>query len=166
MYQTFIREWRSRKPVSVFESVIYLRNLPPGIERAALICRYIWSCRFRGRLREMSPFLLVGSCPTVSPLPFGGLFSVTAFVRLLPPALSAADRPTLSGLSSALLPRQIAPPVFLLTRRKFTKNIEVRARCVIFRPRGRPPVPGLCAGSRPRSYAGNHSDRSVCNCIH
>ena len=36
---------RGRKPLSVFESAIYLRNLPPGIGRAALICRYIWSCR-------------------------------------------------------------------------------------------------------------------------
>ena len=36
--------WGS-KPVSVFKSVIYLRNLPPDIGRAALICQYIWSCR-------------------------------------------------------------------------------------------------------------------------
>ena len=43
------KEWeikrRDRKPVSVFESAIYLRNLPPGIGRAALVCQYIWSCR-------------------------------------------------------------------------------------------------------------------------
>ena len=46
---------RGRKPVSVFESVIYLRNLPPGIGRAALDCRYIWFCRFRCRTRTVSP---------------------------------------------------------------------------------------------------------------
>ena len=40
-----LKKWYSRKPLSVFKSVIYLRNLPPGIRRAALNCRYIWSCR-------------------------------------------------------------------------------------------------------------------------
>ena len=46
-----------------------LRNLPPGIRRAALNCRYIWSCRPGGRTRWMSPYTVVGSFPAFSPLP-------------------------------------------------------------------------------------------------
>ena len=66
------KEWQGRKPLSVFESVIYLRNLPPGIGRAALICRYIWSCRPGQRTRQPSPDGVVGSYPAFSPLPPGG----------------------------------------------------------------------------------------------
>ena len=57
------------KPVSVPGSVIYLRNLPPGSERAALDCRYIWSCRPRDRTRPASLTAVVGSYPAFSPLP-------------------------------------------------------------------------------------------------
>ena len=95
---------RDRKPVSVFESAIYLRNLPPDIGRAVLICQYIWFCRPWCRTRNTSLQCAVGSYPTFSPsLP--GLarrqtFSVTAGKRLLPSAISAAGRPFLSGLSS------------------------------------------------------------------
>ena len=45
------------------------RNLPPGIGRAALICRYIWSCRPGCRTRQASPTAVVGSYPAFSPLP-------------------------------------------------------------------------------------------------
>ena len=60
---------RGRKPVSVFKSAIYLRNLPPGIGRAALICQYIWSCRPCLRTRPASLTAVVGSYPAFSPLP-------------------------------------------------------------------------------------------------
>ena len=33
--------------VSPSASIIYLSNLPPDIRRAALNCRYTWSCRPR-----------------------------------------------------------------------------------------------------------------------
>ena len=96
------------KPVSVFKSAIYLRNLPPGIRRAALDCRYIWSCRLRDRTRKTSLPSVVGSYPAFSPLqayPAGAgqflrFFSVTASMRLLPSGLSPAECPSLSGLSS------------------------------------------------------------------
>ena len=115
---------QGRKPVSVFESVIYLRNLPPGIGRAALVCQYIWSCRPCLRTRPASLTAVVGSCPTFSPLPAERpkrgdgtlqrrLFSVTDGIRLLPSALSAAGRPALSGLSSPLPARQIALPSYV-----------------------------------------------------
>ena len=65
------KEWeikrRDRKPVSVFESAIYLRNLPPDIGRAALICQYIWFCRPWCRTRNTSLHCAVGSYPTFSP---------------------------------------------------------------------------------------------------
>ena len=95
---------RDRKPVSVFESAIYLRNLPPDIGRAALICQYIWFCRPWCRTRNTSLQCAVGSYPTFSPSLPGQArrqtFSVTAGKRLLPSAISAAGRPFLSGLSS------------------------------------------------------------------
>ena len=95
---------RAHKPVSVFESAIYLRNLPPDIGRAALICQYIWSCRPWCRTRTTSLPYAVSSCLTFSPSPPGQArrqtFSVTAGIRLLPSALSAAGCPSLSGLSS------------------------------------------------------------------
>ena len=102
------KEWeikrRDRKPVSVFESAIYLRNLPPDIGRAALICQYIWFCRPWCRTRNTSLQCAVGSYPTFSPSLPGQArrqtFSVTAGKRLLPSAISAAGRPFLSGLSS------------------------------------------------------------------
>ena len=53
----------------------------------------------------------------------GGLFSVTAFIRLLPSVLSTAGRPFQSGLSSAGLsrPRQVIPPIL------FQRTICIRA---------------------------------------
>ena len=93
---------RGRKPVSVFKSAIYLRNLPPGIGRAALDCQYIWSCRLQGRTHMLSPTHAVSSCLTFSPLHALGmrLFSVTFTIRLPLSALSAVKCPFLSGLSS------------------------------------------------------------------
>ena len=89
----------------LFYLVIYLRNLPPGIERVALlplrVFQYTWSCWSWCRHRRMSPHGVVSSCLTVSPLPLsGGLFSVTAFIRLLPSVLSTAGYSAQSGLSS------------------------------------------------------------------
>ena len=51
-----------------FKSAIYLRDLPPGIRRAAFGCRYIWSCRLRDRTRKTSLPSVVGSYPAFSPL--------------------------------------------------------------------------------------------------
>jgi len=68
---------RGRKPLSVFESAIYLRNLPPGIGRAALICRYIWSCRpaaVPAVRRRTASWALT---PRFHPYPCGRFFSVT-----------------------------------------------------------------------------------------
>ena len=106
----------------LFYPVIYLRNLPPGKERAALSIRL-------GLIMPVYMVLqaLVPSPPYVAiqrrellPHGFtltlaGGLFSVTASIRLLPSVLSTAGRPFLSGLSSADLsqPRQVIPPDLL-----------------------------------------------------
>ena len=71
---------RDRKPVSVFESAIYLRNLPPDIGRAALICQYIWFCRPWYHTRPASLTDVVSSYLAFSPSPSGigrQLFSVT-----------------------------------------------------------------------------------------
>ena len=43
----------------------------------------------------------------------GGLFSVTAFIRLLPSVLSTAGCPCQSGLSSENIQRQIVQPIYL-----------------------------------------------------
>ena len=100
--------WWGRKPLSVFEFVIYLRNLPPGKERAALICRYIWSCRSVGGTHCMLPYSVVGSYPAFSPLPSeeGGCFllplakdySLLRFPQT--GALSCADFPQLHFLKT------------------------------------------------------------------
>ena len=89
----------------LFYPVIYLLDLPPGKERAALLSlrtlRYTWSFWSWCRHHRMSPHDVVSSCLAVSPLPLtGGLFSVTAFIRLLPSVLSTAGCPFQSGLSS------------------------------------------------------------------
>ena len=92
----------------LFYSAIYLLDLPPGKERAALLSlrtlRYTWSFWSWCRHHYMSPYNVVSSCLAVSPLPFGGLFSVTAFIRLLPSVLSTAGCPCQSGLSSGMQP--------------------------------------------------------------
>ena len=51
-------------------------NLPPDIGRAALNCRYTWSCNPRGAQPRSIATLAVGSYPTFSPLPHecGGYF--------------------------------------------------------------------------------------------
>ena len=57
----------------LFYLVIYLRNLPPGNERAAHLSlrtfQYTWSCWSWCRHRHMSPYNVVSSCLAVSPLP-------------------------------------------------------------------------------------------------
>ena len=60
---------RDHKPVSVIVSIIYLRNLPPDIGRAALICQYIWSCRPWYRTRMASLTSVVSSYLAFSPSP-------------------------------------------------------------------------------------------------
>ena len=98
----------------LFYSAIYLLDLPPGKERAALLSlrtlRYTWSFWPWCRHHYMSPYNVVSSCLAVSPLPFGGLFSVTAFIRLLPSVLSTAGCPFQSGLSSGAHQRKIFTP--------------------------------------------------------
>ena len=92
----------------LFYSAIYLLDLPPGKERAALLSlrtlRYTWSFWSWCRHHYMSPYNVVSSYLAVSPLPCGGLFSVTAFIRLLPSVLSTAGCPCQSGLSSGVSP--------------------------------------------------------------
>ena len=58
------------------------------------------------RRRELLPH---GFTLTLS----GGLFSVTAFIRLLPSVLSTAGRSLQSGLSSPRRARQVIPPDYL-----------------------------------------------------
>ena len=88
----------------LFYSAIYLLDLPPGKERAALLSlrtlRYTWSFWPWCRHHYMSPYNVVSSYLAVSSLPCGGLFSVTACKRLLPSVLSTAEYSTQSGLSS------------------------------------------------------------------
>ena len=55
------------------------------------------------RRRELLPHGFTLTLP-------GGLFSVTASIRLLPSVLSTAGCPFLSGLSSGLTQRQVIPP--------------------------------------------------------
>ena len=90
----------------LFYSAIYLLDLPPGKERAALLSlrtlRYTWSFWPWCRHHYMSPYNVVSSYLAVSSLPCGGLFSVTAFIRLLPSVLSTAGCPCQSGLSSII----------------------------------------------------------------
>ena len=106
-----VKKRQGRKPLSVFESVIYLRNLPPGKERAALSCRYIWSCRPVCDTLCMSPCIVVGSYPAFSPLPCGGCFLLSRakdYSLLRFPqtgALSCADFP-----QRLEAPRQIVLP--------------------------------------------------------
>ena len=91
---------RGRKPVSVFESAIYLRNLPPGIGRAVLICRYIWSCRpvaVPAACRHAPSWALT---PRFHPYPKAVIFCYGRR-RSLPSVLSTGGCPILSGLSSA-----------------------------------------------------------------
>ena len=123
-YAPAIKKWQGRKPLSVFKSVIYLRNLPPGIRRAALSCRYIWSCRPVLRTRRMLPYGVVGSYPAFSPLPekkkknSGGCFLLRplkitphcAFHRRVPcPVRTFLSIITAYGRD---LPRQIVLPLF------------------------------------------------------
>ena len=77
------KRWR-RKPVSVFKSVIYLRNLPPGNGRATLDCQYIWSCRARCRTRDVSPRPVVSSCLTFSPLPLRAVIFCYGLHKIAP----------------------------------------------------------------------------------
>jgi len=49
--------------------IIYLSNLPPGIERATLNCRYTWFCNPKGRQHLILLPNLVSSYLTFSPLP-------------------------------------------------------------------------------------------------
>ena len=61
----------------------------------------------------MSPHSVVSSYLAFSPLPLSRrYFSVTAGVRLPPPALSAVRCPFLSGLSSVFRPRRKIPPFY------------------------------------------------------
>ena len=99
----------------LFYLVIYLLDLPPGKGRAALLSlrtlRYTWSFWPWCRHHRMSPYDVVSSYLAVSPLPCGGLFSVTACIKLLPSVLSTAGRPFQSGLSSESSPqRKLSTP--------------------------------------------------------
>ena len=67
--KNILKKRQGRKPVSVFKSTIYLRNLPPDIGRAVLICQYIWSCKSQCRSRMPSLTHVVSSYLAFSPLP-------------------------------------------------------------------------------------------------
>ena len=106
----------------LFYPVIYLRNLPPDKSGSLfLLCHddkamsvYMVlqalvpspSCVATGR-RELLPR---GFTLTLA----GGLFSVTASIRLLPSVLSTAGYPFLSGLSSAGKPAATGHPTLFL----------------------------------------------------
>ena len=96
-----LKKWQGRKPLSVFESVIYLRNLPPGKERAALKLPVYLVLQARVAYPDCIAANSRGLLPRVFTLAFRRLFSVTPCQRLLPAALSADGRPFLCGLSSA-----------------------------------------------------------------
>ena len=112
--------------------MLYRQNRKPV---SVLICHL--SSRSTPRKRAGSPFVLAGIpvymiflvlVPSPSyvaiqrrellPRGFiltlaGGLFSVTAFIRLLPSVLSTAGCPCQSGLSSENIQRQIVQPIYL-----------------------------------------------------
>lgn len=88
--QAAFRFCRPCKPGSVLRlpgvPIIYLgrrspgasSNLPPGIGRATLDCRYTWSCNPRDVLSEAYRYLRGGLLPRLFTLtPAGRLFSVT-----------------------------------------------------------------------------------------
>ena len=110
-----MKKWWSRKPLSVFEPVIYLRNLPPGIGRAARMATGIFGlagpCAVPAACRQDG---VVGSYPAFSPLPLQAVVfcygkpKITprcAFHRLVP-------FPVRTFLSAQKAPRQVAPPFF------------------------------------------------------
>lgn len=80
----------NRKPVSVL--ICHLSSQPTPREEAGslLHClsagasRYIWSCRPRGRTRRMSPYGVVSSCLTFSPLPFRAVIFCYGFQKIAP----------------------------------------------------------------------------------
>jgi len=107
------KRW-GRKPVSVFKSAIYLRDLPPGIGRAALICQYIWFCRPWCRARRLSPTRRRELLPHVFTLALRRLFSVTAardLSRLGFPQQGALTCPDFPHHGTNPKARRIAPPV-------------------------------------------------------
>ena len=116
---------RGRKPVSVFESAIYLRNLPPDIGRAALICQYIWSCRPCLRTRTASLTSVVGSYPAFSPLPSGGCFLLRCH-KITPiwafPSRVPCPVRTFLTLGRSLAARQIVPPFHIAC--KYTEKLS------------------------------------------
>ena len=134
---------RGRKPLSVFESAIYLRNLPPGIGRAALICRYIWSCRPAAVpviRRRMASWALT---PRFHPCRIApAVIFCYGRKRLLPSVLSTARRPALCGLSSprflrcarndraipGMTARQIVPPFSVAKVRKKLYFCPIKVR--------------------------------------
>ena len=101
----------------LFYSAIYLLDLPPGKERAALLSlrtlRYTWSFWSWCRHRRMSPHGVVSSCLAVSPLPFAGrsvfcygihkITPICAFHSRLPfPVRTFLSRKFLTVISSSL----------------------------------------------------------------
>ena len=117
---TLLRNRWNRKPVSVLSC--HLSSQPTPRQRAG-------SSFSQSRTLALSVYLallvLVPSPPYVAiqrrellPRGFiltlsGGLFSVTAFIRLLPSVLSTAGCPFQSGLSSeSWIQRQVIPPIF------------------------------------------------------
>lgn len=54
-------------PRRIEVSIIYLSDLPPGIERAVLNCRYTWSCNPKDKQLLASLPILVSSYLTFSP---------------------------------------------------------------------------------------------------
>ena len=134
-----LKKWYSRKPLSVFKSVIYLRNLPPGIGRAVLICRYIWSCRPGYRTRCMSPCSVVGSYPAFSPLPVARrFFSVTSTLKITP--YCAFRRRVPCPVRTFLgFPRQIVLPLFWTAKLAFIGEKSKRILNLgVFIPPGEP----------------------------
>ena len=107
---------QNHKPVSVLICHLSARPTPrkrAGSPVSLRKLRYTWSFWPWCRHRHMSPYNVVSSYLAVSPLPSsGGLFSVTAFIRLLPSVLSTAGCPFQSGLSSGASTRgKYLPPV-------------------------------------------------------
>ena len=112
---TFIRNRQNRKPVSVL--TCHLSSRPTPRKRAGSSSVFADAPVYMVFLVLVpSPPYVATRCRELLPRGFtltlaGGLFSVTACIKLLPSVLSTAGRPAQSGLSSESSPqRKLSTP--------------------------------------------------------
>lgn len=146
----------------LFYSVIYLRNLPPDIGRAGLICQYIWSCRPPRRTRRTSLPRRRGLLPHVFTLALAGGRSLLrpneiAPIWAFPSGAPSPVRTFLTASPASTSPSSQAPRRDGLSRLLYFSGRKVRkkfspAETSFYRPR---PVRALRAVSVCRGTGGS-----------